>query len=56
MHPIDYVYAAGNECLENNIHGIEMSSSFNAKPNSEKLNTGNRSLAKNNVSREQKMD
>ena len=33
-----------------------MSSSFNAKPNSEKLNTGNRSLAKNNVSREQKMD
>jgi hypothetical protein len=42
----------GNECLESDIHGIEMSSSFNLKPNSEKLNIGNRSLVKNNVSRE----
>jgi hypothetical protein len=33
-----------------------MSSSFNLKPNTEKINIGNRSLGKNNVSREQKMD
>jgi hypothetical protein len=46
----------GNENLENDIHGIGMSSSFNIKPNSEKIKIGNRSLVKNNVSREQKME
>ena len=49
---IDYAHVVGNESLENDIHGIGVSSSFNMKPNSEKIKIGNRSLIKNNVFRE----
>ena len=53
---MDYAHGVEVESIESDNHGMGISSSFNIKPNSEKIKIGNRSLGINNIAREQKID